>query len=327
MDVFLRNKTYELNFISLSGLWYVESPRFISTLIPTPAYCFGSLMHEGGFRNWNIPGVYITACFTHCLSFRPSFLPIIFFLSAFLTDTQVFLKNFIIKGSHMHWNTASKQGSCSPILNFPCLCAILIVCHFCLQSRLCVLQIKTYGNMKGGAVPSLSSRDRLPGLAVATPGLCYVPHKSSSCFTNALPHLSAGLICQAELPGKFFCKRNRHSYKLHFSCPLLLFYTHTTTPTPFLQRDPLDAFWCCWQLYLRMPWQIYIVLLHLSLFQPRCWPPHVLIRTLPQFCNSKQNRYPLNSVAHREYSCHGNLFPFFDSWRKTLTGSWKPQGN
>lgn len=60
--------------------------------------------------------------------------------------------------------------------------------------------------MKGGAVPSLSSRDRLPGLAVATPGLCYVPHKSSSCFTNALPHLSSGLICQGELPGKFFCR-------------------------------------------------------------------------------------------------------------------------
>lgn len=59
--------------------------------------------------------------------------------------------------------------------------------------------------MKGGALPSLSSRDRLPGLAVATPGLCYVPHKSSSCFTDALPHLGAGLICQAELPGKFFC--------------------------------------------------------------------------------------------------------------------------
>lgn len=58
--------------------------------------------------------------------------------------------------------------------------------------------------MKGGALPSLSSRDRLPGLAVATPGLCYVPHKSSSCFTDALPHLGAGLICQAELPGKFF---------------------------------------------------------------------------------------------------------------------------
>lgn len=58
MDVFQRNKTYELNFISLSGLWYVESPRFISTLIPTPVYCCGSLMHEGGFRNWNLPGIY-----------------------------------------------------------------------------------------------------------------------------------------------------------------------------------------------------------------------------------------------------------------------------
>lgn len=58
MAVFQRNKTYELNFISLSGLWYVESPRFISTLIPTPVYCFGSLMHEGGFRNWILPGIY-----------------------------------------------------------------------------------------------------------------------------------------------------------------------------------------------------------------------------------------------------------------------------
>lgn len=36
MTVPQQNKTYELNFISLSGLWYVESPRFISTLIPTP---------------------------------------------------------------------------------------------------------------------------------------------------------------------------------------------------------------------------------------------------------------------------------------------------
>lgn len=88
--------------------------------------------------------VYITACFTHRLSFGPSFLPLSLFLSVSLTrtHTQVFPKNFITKGSHMHWNTAGKQGSCSPILNFPCLCAILIVCHFCLQPRLCVLQIK-----------------------------------------------------------------------------------------------------------------------------------------------------------------------------------------
>lgn len=58
--------------------------------------------------------------------------------------------------------------------------------------------------MKGGALPSLSSRDRLPGLAMATSGLCYILHKSSSCFTDALPHLGAGLICQVKLPGKFF---------------------------------------------------------------------------------------------------------------------------
>lgn len=57
MAVFQRNKTYEFNFISLSGLWYVESSRFISTLIPMPVYCFGTLMHEGGFRNQNLPGI------------------------------------------------------------------------------------------------------------------------------------------------------------------------------------------------------------------------------------------------------------------------------
>lgn len=143
MAVFHRNKTYELNFISLSGLWYVESPRFISTLIPTPVYCFGSLMHEGGFRNWNLPGIY-NCMFYSLLELQALFSlpPLFFLLSLPLTHTQVFPKNFITKGSHMHWNTAGKQGSCSPILNFPCLCAILIVCHFCLQPRLCVLQIK-----------------------------------------------------------------------------------------------------------------------------------------------------------------------------------------
>ncbi len=87
MAVFQQNKTYELNFISLSGLWYVESPRFISTLIPTPVYCFGSLMHEGGWRNRNLPGIYITACFTHRLSFRPSFLPLSVSLSHSLMHT------------------------------------------------------------------------------------------------------------------------------------------------------------------------------------------------------------------------------------------------
>lgn len=233
---FHQNKTYELNFISLSGLWYVESARFISTLIPTPGYCFGSLMHEGGFRNWNIPGVY--CMFYPLLELQTPFSSHLFF-SLFLSQTQVFPKNFITKGSHMHWNTAGKQGSCSLILNFPCLCAILIVCHFCLQSRLCMLQIKTYGNMKGGAVPSLSSRDRLPGLAVATPGLCYVPHKSSSCFTNALPHLSAGLICQAELPGKFFCR-------------VIDTLTNSTTAPPPLVLLPhfCSGIPCCPQLLL-----------------------------------------------------------------------------
>lgn len=73
MAISQRNKTYELNFISLSGLWYVESPRFISTLIPTPVYCFGSLMHEGGF-GWNLPGIY------NCM-FHPSLeLQALFFL-------------------------------------------------------------------------------------------------------------------------------------------------------------------------------------------------------------------------------------------------------
>lgn len=104
----------------------------------------------------------------------------------------------------MHWNTAGKQGSCSSILNFPCLLCNLNCLSFLSAAPSVRAPNKTYGNMKGGALPSLSSRDRLPGLAMATSGLCYILHKSSSCFTDALPHLGAGLICQVELPGKFF---------------------------------------------------------------------------------------------------------------------------
>lgn len=108
MTIFLffflqRNKTYELNFISLSGLWYVESRRFISTLIPTSLHCFGSLMHEGGFR-WKLPGVYKWV-FYPLLELR-AVLFSHFLLS--LSFTQISSKNFITKGSHMHWNTAGK---------------------------------------------------------------------------------------------------------------------------------------------------------------------------------------------------------------------------
>ena len=97
--------------------------------------------------------------------------------------------------------------------------------------------------MKGGALPSLSSRDRLPGLAVATPGLCYVPHKSSSCFTDALPHLGAGLICQAELPGKFFCSvidtvTNSAAFLLLCSFPP----PPPPPPPPFSRGLPHDHF-------------------------------------------------------------------------------------
>lgn len=246
MAVFQRNKTYELNFISLSVLWYVESPRFISTLIPTPVYCFGSLMHEGGFRNWNLPGIYscmfypslvLQALFSSPLSF--------FFLSLLLTH-GFFSKNFITKGSHMHWNTAGKQGSCSPILNFPSLLCNLNCLSFLSAAPSMHAPNKTYGNMKGGALPSLSSRDHLPGLAVATPGLCYVPHKSSSCFTNALPHLSVGLICQAELPGKFFCTvietaTNSAAFLLHSFYPLHFCSGLPRCPPMLLTVEAVDA--------------------------------------------------------------------------------------
>lgn len=294
MAVFLRNKTYELNFISLSVLWYVESPRFISTLIPTPVYCFGSLMHEGGFRNWNLPGIY-SCMFYPSLVLQALFssqLLFFFFLSLLLTH-RFFSKNFITKGSRMHWNTAGKQGSCSPILNFPSLLCNLNCLSFLSAAPSMHAPNKTYGNMKGGALPSLSSRDHLPGLAAATPGLCYVSHKSSSCFTSALPHLSVGLICQAELPGKFFCGvKETACYKLHcLSPPLIL-------PPSFLQWAPL------------MPSDVadswgrggFI------LFSPRCWPLHVLIKMLPQFCNSKQNgslpsRLILKSIHAAEAPC------------------------
>lgn len=141
--------------------------------------------------------------------------------------------------------------------------------------------------MKGGALPSLSSRDRLPGLAVATPGLCYVPHKSSSCFTDALTHLGAGLICQAELPGKFFC-----GVTDTVTNPAA-FLVCSLSPSSFLQRAPLmpsDAAdsrsreaGCHGEFIL-----CYCIC---HCFHRRCWPPPVLIRMLPQFCNSKQNRY------------------------------------
>lgn len=61
-------------------------------------------------------------------------------------------------------------GSCSPILNFPCLCAVLIVCHFCLQTRLWSARVRPMETW-GGAAPSLSSRDRFPALA-SQPGVC-----------------------------------------------------------------------------------------------------------------------------------------------------------
>lgn len=61
-------------------------------------------------------------------------------------------------------------GSCSPIPNFPCLCAILIVCHFCLQTRLWSARVRPMETW-GGAAPSLSSRDRFPALA-SLPGVC-----------------------------------------------------------------------------------------------------------------------------------------------------------
>lgn len=154
--------------------------------------------------------VYRTACFSQRLSSGPSFLLVCLSHSHTHTDThslthaQVFPKNFITKGSHTHWNTSGKQGSCSWILNFPCLlCNCNCLSFLSAAPSVCAAN-KTYGNMKGGALPSLSSRDHLPGLAMATSGLCYILHKSSSCFSDALPHLGTGLICQVELPGKFF---------------------------------------------------------------------------------------------------------------------------
>lgn len=85
--------------------------------------------------------------------------------------------------------------------------------------------------MKGGALPSLSSGDHLPGPATATPGLCYVPHKSVSCFTDALPRRGAALICHAELPGKFFCcVIDTANACLLLLLPLVLFFSCAGLP-------------------------------------------------------------------------------------------------
>lgn len=184
--------------------------------------------------------------------------------------------------------------------------------------------------MKGGAVPSLSSRDRLPGLAVATPGLYYVVHKSSSCFTNALPHLSAGLICQAKLPGKFFCKRNRHSYKLHFSCPLFLFYTPSLPPTHahpiFAVGSPRCSLMLLTVVDADTMANLYCATASVIVSTEvlTSTHPHRIVASVLQL-QAKQIP-PQFSCSQRVFH-HGNLFPFFDSWSKTLTGSWKPQGN
>lgn len=172
--------------------------------------------------------------------------------------------------------------------------------------------------MKGGALPSLSSRDRLPGLAVATTGLCYVPHKSSSCFTTALPHLSAGLICQAELPGKFFGSvidtvTNSAAF-LHCSFPPLI----------FAEGSP-DALWCCWQLRVDAMVNLYCATASVIVFTEvlTSTRPHQNIASVLQL-QAKQiptTRLIVKGIHTTEIPSH------FDSWCKTLTGSWKPRGN
>lgn len=142
--------------------------------------------------------------------------------------------------------------------------------------------------MKGGALPSLSSRDRFPGLTVATPGLCYVPHKSSSCFTNALPHLGAGLICQAELPGKFFCSVNRHCYKLS-SCLLVLYRSFPPHFSRGLPRSPLMPLTVGAEARCHGEFILCYCICHC--FHCCVDLPCVLARTsLPQFCNSEQKK-------------------------------------
>lgn len=149
MGVFQPNKTYELNFISLSGLWYVESPRFISTLIPTPVYCFCSLMHEGGFRNQNLPGIY-NCMFYPTLELRALFSP---GLSVFLTHSHIHTLSHSLAHRFSRRISLQKAAICIEILPASrghvarywislAFCAILIVCHFCLRPRLCALQIK-----------------------------------------------------------------------------------------------------------------------------------------------------------------------------------------
>lgn len=228
-----------------------------------------------------------------------------------LTHAQVFPKNFITKGSHMHWNTASKQGSCSWILNFPCLLCNRNCLSFLSAAPSVRAPNKTYGNMKGGARPSLSSRDRLPGLAMATSGLCYILHKSSSCFTNALPHLGAGLICQVELPGKFFpfSKPYCRLPPVHFLllvlwllwCPLMLLTVRARCHDEFKL-----CYWLC-----------------------HCLHPSILTFVRPHQkdgCLSKQNGCLALSWWWRVFIQQKPL-THSRSCSQTLTGSLKPWGN
>lgn len=212
----------------------------------------------------------------------------------------------------MHWNTAGKQGSCSSILNFPCLLCNLNCLSFLSAAPSVRAPNKTYGNMKGGALPSLSSRDRLPGLAMATPGLCYILHKSSSCFTDALPHLGDGLICQVKLPGKFFpfskpyCRLpSVHFLPLVFGlpwCPLMPL-------TVGARAGCHGQFKLCYRLC-------------------RCLHPSILTSTRPHQNVASTNRTDAaRSVDGWGYSHRRNPLTHVRSRSKTLTGSLKPWGN
>lgn len=161
--------------------------------------------------------------------------------------------------------------------------------------------------MKGGGLPSLSSGDRLPGPAPATPGLCYVPHKSGSCFTDALPRRGAALICHAELPGKFFCC----VIDTAAACLLLLLLSFLRRAPPMLNSYRASAA------------SVIVSAEALTSTRPR-----------QNVASPSKNAHPASAVDRKggAYAAGSALphptphtHPSFPQWHRTLTGTWKPR--
>ncbi len=92
---------------------------------------------------------------------------------------------------------------------------------------------------------------------VAARGLCYMPHKSSSCFSVTPLCLGTQLICQAELAGKFF----RRVTETVRNSPTRSIWTVQTSDITSVMTPHLPLF------LQRLLWPSVLIT---SLFEPEC---------------------------------------------------------